>query len=40
MSVNKFTVLEIARKHIKVSQTVCTDGLAANYEVQEHATGV
>ena len=39
-SVSKATVLEFARERIQVSQTICTDALAANNGVQAHATHV
>lgn len=39
-SVNKVTVLEFAHRQIKASQTICTDGLAANNGVRAHATHV
>ena len=39
-SVNKATVLEFAQERIQVSQTICTDALAANNGVQAHATHV
>ena len=39
-SANKVTVLEFARQQIKTSQTICTDGLAANKGVRVHASHV